>query len=102
MSRMRIGTNGAARRVFAALASCVAAVLLLLGEQSPVQASGIVNTLSASQLKTAVESGGTVLIQVSGTITLNSTLSPGPGTTIDATGYAVTLSGNNAVRLLTV
>jgi hypothetical protein len=101
MFRMRKGTNWAARRGCATIASC-AVVLLLLGQPTVKAVTNIVNTLSASQLRVAVESGGTVLLQVNGTITLNNTLAPGPSTVIDATGYTVTVSGNNALRLLKV
>jgi hypothetical protein len=51
---------------------------------------------------TSASSGDTIVFAISGTITLGSTLTLSQSVTIDGTGQAIALDGNNAVRVLMV
>jgi hypothetical protein len=63
---------------------------------------GTVTNATQADLQAALNGGGTVLFGVSGTIILTNTLTIAQDTVIDASGYALTISGGNAVRLFQV
>ncbi len=67
-----------------------------------VFAAGSVTVMDEAHLRAALVGGGTVTFAADGTIALANSLSILSTTTLDGTGHAVTLSGNNAVRVLTV
>jgi len=67
-----------------------------------VFAEGVVNTCDQAGLEEALSGGGMVIFNCDGTIILTNTITISQDTFLDATGYAVTLSGNNAVRIFTV
>ncbi len=64
--------------------------------------SGTVTELTQANLQAALDGGGLVSFAVSGTITLSSTITIAQDAVLDASGYAVTLSGGSAVRLFQV
>jgi hypothetical protein len=53
-------------------------------------------------LRTAIQSGGLVNFACDGTIVLTNEITISQDTTLDANGHAVTISGNNAVRVFMV
>ncbi len=59
-------------------------------------------TATQADLQAALNGGGTVVFGTGGTITLTNTLTIAQDTVIDANGFAVTISGGNAVRLFEV
>ena len=65
-------------------------------------AGGIVTLCDETHLRAALASGGTVTFACSGTITLTEQITITPDTTIDGRGQAVTISGNDTVRVLYV
>ncbi len=67
---------------------------------SPVGAT--VGVCDEAHLVAAVAGGGTVTFSCSGFIVLTRPIAIAAPTTLDATGQAVTISGNNAVRVFTV
>ena len=77
-------------------------ILALTLPASPAQAAGVVSVCDESHLKTALTGGGTVTFSCSGTITLTTSIIISANTTIDGSGQAVTISGNNAVRVFVV
>jgi predicted outer membrane repeat protein len=77
-------------------------LLALVLPAASVQAGGVVSVCDESHLKSALAGGGTVGFSCSGTITLTSTITISANTTLDGTGQAVTLSGNNAVGVFKV
>ena len=81
------------------------AILVLLAlavPASPAHAGGIVSICDEAHLLAALAGGGTVTFSCSGTITLTAEITIAADTTIDGSGQAVTISGNNAVRVFTV
>ena len=66
----------------------------------PAFAGGVVSNCTEADLRTALAGGGTVTFACDGTITITTPKSISADTTLDATGHTVTISGNNAVRLL--
>jgi protocatechuate 3,4-dioxygenase beta subunit len=62
---------------------------------------GMVNTCDEASFKAALAGGGTVTFNCSGTIVLTSTALITAPTTINGNGFNVTLSGGNAVRIIT-
>ena len=77
-------------------------LLALIIPAAPVHAGGDVTVCDEAHLKAALASGGSVTFLCSGTITLTQTITVLPGTTIDGSGQAVTISGGNAVPLFIV
>jgi len=80
-------------------------VLLALAVASaptPAQAGGIVSVCDEAHLLAALAGGGTVTFSCSGTITLIATITIAANTTIDGSGQAVTISGDDWVRVFTV
>jgi len=69
---------------------------------SPAQAGGVVTVCDEAHLLAALAGGGTVTFACSGTITLTAEIVIAADTMIDGSGQAVTISGNDAVRVLTV
>jgi hypothetical protein len=63
---------------------------------------GVVNACDQAGLEEALIGGGTVIFNCDGTIILTNTITISEDTLLDASGYTVTLSGNNAVRIFTV
>jgi hypothetical protein len=63
---------------------------------------GTVTNATQADLQAALNGGGTVVFGTGGTITLTNTLIIAQDTVIEANGYAVTISGGNAVRLFQV
>jgi hypothetical protein len=63
---------------------------------------GPITNCTQADLQAALGEGGAVTFACSGTITLTNTLVITQDTTIDASGFEVTLSGGNAVRLFAV
>ena len=81
------------------------AILVLLAlavPASPAHAGGVVSVCDEAHLLAALAGGGTVTFSCSGTITLTAKITIAADTTIDGSGQAVTISGNNAVRVFTV
>jgi len=64
--------------------------------------SGVVNSADEAALRAALAGGGTVTFNCDGTIVLTGTLAIASSTVVNATGHAITLSGSNAVRLISV
>jgi cell division septation protein DedD len=78
-------------------------VLLALAlPAAPAHAGGIVSVCDEAHLLAALAGGGTVTFACSGTITLTNTITIAADTTIDGSGQAVAISGNNAVRVFRV
>ncbi|MDB6112708.1 MAG: Cna domain protein [Pedosphaera sp.] len=96
---MRANRSAAQRRGM--LVNCGVAALLLLG-QLLARADATVTTTSASDLQAALYGGGRVTLSFDGTVALTAPLNLLTNTTIDASGHTVTITGNNAVQMLTV
>ena len=78
-------------------------VLLALAlPASPAQAGGVVAICDEAHLRAALAGGGTVTFTCSGTIVLTNTITIADDTSIDGGWEAVTISGNDAVRVFTV
>lgn len=84
----------------AAIVATFAGLCLLL--EVPVWAAGVVTNCTEASLRAAMTGGGTVTFACDGTITLASTISNSANTALDACGHQITISGNNAVRVLYV
>jgi fibronectin-binding autotransporter adhesin len=67
-----------------------------------VLAAGTVTICDEAHLRSALAGGGLVTCACDGTITLTNTLDVTNLTTIDATGHSVTLSGGDALRILSI
>src|SRR5713101_8354984 len=65
-------------------------------------ASKTVTECDQAHLASALAGGGTVTFACDGTITLSNTITIAADTVLDATGRAVTISGNGAVRVFQV
>jgi hypothetical protein len=78
------------------------AIIFLFPNQNTALAGGSVATCDEASLRAALVGGGSVTFAASGTIALANTLVITNDTSIDADGQAVTLSGNNAVRIFNV
>ena len=81
------------------------AILFLLALALPTataHAGGVVSVCDEAHLLSALSGGGTVEFSCSGTIALTSTITISTDTTIDGTGQAVTISGNNSVGVFKV
>lgn len=59
-----------------------------------------ITTPSETALRNAIANGGVVHLSFDGTITLTSTLEITNDVALDAQNHAITISGNNAVRIL--
>jgi fibronectin-binding autotransporter adhesin len=81
---------------------CFLGALLACSEGSRVHGAGVVAVCDEPNLRAALAGGGMVTFAASGTIELADTLVITNGTTIDADGYSVTISGSDTVRVLTV
>jgi hypothetical protein len=77
-------------------------IVLVASSSITALAGGVVSTCDEASLRAALAGGGTVTFACDGTITLANTLAITNGTVIDASGHGITISGGNAVRLLTV
>ncbi len=64
--------------------------------------AGTVTNCTQADLQAALNGGGAVTFACGGTITLTNTIVIAQDTSVDANGFAVTLSGGNAVRLFQV
>jgi hypothetical protein len=81
----------------------IAALFLIAMACTPImRAAGLVSSCDEASLLTAVSGGGMVTFTCSRTITLTATITIFADTTIDGTGQNVTISGGNAVQVLTV
>ena len=80
----------------------LAALLTLAGPAAPAHAGGVVSVCDEAHLRVALAGGGTVTFSCSGTITLTAEIVIAADTTIDGSGQAVTISGNQWVRVFTV
>jgi hypothetical protein len=88
------------RRFLLAALVLLPAVALL--NAPAARAAGVVSTCDEAHLLAALAGGGAVTFTCSGTITVTSTISILVDTTIDGTGQNVTISGGNAVGVLSV
>ncbi len=86
----------------ARMSLALVAILALSALPSAVRAGGVVTSCTEAALRAALAGGGTVTMACDGTIVLTNTLVITNHTTLTATGYDLTLSGNNAVRLFWV
>jgi predicted outer membrane repeat protein len=77
-------------------------LLLLSSAPSSARAGGVVNVCDEAHLRSALAGGGVVTFACSGVIPVSATIFITADTTIDGTGQAVTLNGNQAVRIMTV
>jgi predicted outer membrane repeat protein len=77
-------------------------LLALAVPASPVHASGVVSVCDEAHLLAALSGGGTVTFACSGTIILTNPITIAANTTVDGSGQAVTISGNNAVQVFSV
>lgn len=77
-------------------------LLMLVVPASTAQAGGVVTVCDEAHLLAALAGGGTVTFTCSGTIPLSAEILIAADTAVDGTGQAVTISGNNAVRVFTV
>jgi len=68
----------------------------------PAHAAGTVTVCDEANLRTALSGGGEVTFACSGTIILADRISITSDTTVDGSGQAVTISGNNAVQVFYV
>ena len=92
-----LSQNGWSRILLGAMLVALAMVC------APVaRAGGVVSSCDETSLLTAVSGGGMVKFTCSGTITLTATITISADTTIDGTGQNVTISGGNAVLVLSV
>ena len=80
----------------------VLALVVLVVAAAPAHAGGAVDACDEDSLRTALSGGGLVTFTCSGTITLTETITITSNTTVDGTGQAVTISGNNAVQVFYV
>ncbi len=77
-------------------------LLALAVPVSPAHAGGVVTVCDEAHLLAALAGGGTVTFACSGTITLTNTITIVEDTTINGSGQAVTISGNNTVEAFNV
>ena len=80
----------------------LAVAVTLAAPAAPAHAGGVVTVCDEEHLLAALTGGGTVTFSCSGTITLTATIRILADTTIDGSGQTVTISGNDAVRVLQV
>jgi len=80
----------------------VLVLLALAAPASPVQAGGVVNVCDEAHLLAALSGGETVTFTCSGIVTLTNPITIAANTTVDGSGQAVTISGNNAVQVFSV
>src|SRR5260221_3500006 len=66
------------------------------------QTAAIVSACDEASLRAALSGGGTVTFACDGTITLSNTVSITLDTILDGTGHAITISGNDTVRVFEV
>jgi len=67
-----------------------------------LRAGGVVGSPDEASLRAALAGGGTVTFDCDGTIALADSLRITNGTSLDASGHSISLSGGNAVRVLWV
>jgi hypothetical protein len=77
--------------------SILAAVISLLA--STIHGGGVVTNRCEADLNNAVNGGGIVTLGSDGTVAVTSTKIISANTVLDATGYTVTVSGGNSVRI---
>jgi len=65
-------------------------------------ASGVVTNCNEAALRAALAGGGRVAMACDGTIVLTNTIIITADTVLDASGHSVSLSGNNAVRIIQI
>ena len=80
----------------------VLVLLALVLPASPAHAGGVVTVCDEAHLLTALEGGGTVTFDCSGTIALTAEIVVSANTTIDGSGQDVIISGEDMVPVLTV
>src|SRR5215469_10200540 len=97
-----IGPGGLMGERLGMPAFAASALLFSLGFAPGVRAAGVVSTCDQTHLQAALTNGGLVTFACSGDIALTSTLTVSANTTIDATGYNVTLDGQHNVQVLSV
>jgi Immunoglobulin domain len=78
------------------------ALAALLSFPHGTHGEGTVTNATLGDFQAALGGGGLVQFACNGTITLTNTIIIGQDTRLDATGYSVTLSGGNRVRLIQV
>ncbi len=69
---------------------------------APAFGAGVVTKASQSDLQAAMAGGGAVTFALNGTILLTNPITVATSTVLDASGYEVTISGNNAVQIFSV
>lgn len=79
----------------------LALVALTLGAR-PAHSAGAVSVCDEAHLLTALSGGGDVTFACNGTITLTNRITITSDTTVDGSGQAVIISGNNAVQVFHV
>lgn len=77
-------------------------VLLLVVVPLPAHAGGVVTVCDQAHLRSALTGGGTVTFACNGTIRLTAEIGIALDTVIDGRGRAVTIDGNDAVRVFKV
>lgn len=80
----------------------VLVLLALVAPASPAHAGVVVSVCDEAHLRAALAGGGTVTFTCSGTIILASTITIADNSSIDGSGQAITISGNNSVGVLRV
>jgi hypothetical protein len=84
------------------LITLLAAAVLGVSTPTAARAAGVVSMCDQTHLQAALAGGGLVTFACSADIALSSTLSISTNTTIDATGYNVTLDGQNHYQVMSV
>jgi hypothetical protein len=82
------------------LALSTGALILCVTAVNVTAQTSVVTNCTEAALRTAMEGGGTVTFACDGTITLTDTVTNQLNTVLDGSGYNVTISGGNAVRVL--
>ena len=77
-------------------------LLMLVVPALPAHAGGVVSVCDEAHLRAALAGGGMASFTCTGTITLTALIGIAADTTIDGSGQAVTISGNNAVLVFYV
>ena len=80
-------------------AAVLAAALFL---PAAAYGGGVVTTATEAALNSALSGGGTVTFACNGVINISGTKTISANTVLDATGYAVTISGQGSVQLFVV
>lgn len=80
----------------------IAVLFFGLVAEGQLRAGGVVSACDQAGLESALSGGGSVTFACDGTITLSNTITISEDSLLDGSGHAVTLSGNNVMRILYV